>query len=236
MTARLQAATGRPSARPAAQRARARGHGIGTALDERIAHEADVWAFLFAQLGVEARVAQPFPRPLSARARILASMKSGWGTWRSPATPPHEVLLVRVLLRVGERDQPQQLDEPLLLVGGEFLVDEGSELVERPGAARRLLGQVHELLGLLAREAEDALHGCPHDRALLVLHRGVGADHLEEERRRREAQAVLPRLRRRLGDLRGDALLEEPLERAEHAPPRPYLPPWYLKETLTLAR
>ena len=54
MAARLQAATGgrslvllRPSARS--------GHGIGTALDERIALEADVWAFLFAQLGVKVR-------------------------------------------------------------------------------------------------------------------------------------------------------------------------------------
>ena len=180
--------------------------------------------------------AQPLPEPALRAGPDLGVDEVRVGHVEEPGDPPHEVLLVGVLLRVGERDQPEQLDEPLLLVGGELLVDEGRELVERPGAARGLLGQAHELLGLLAREAEDALHGRPHDRALLVLHRGVGADDLEEERRRREAQAVLPRLRRRLGDLRGDALLEEPLERAEHAPPRPYLPPWYLKETLTLAR
>jgi prolyl oligopeptidase len=30
----------------------AAGHGIGTALDERIAEEADVYAFLFDQLGI----------------------------------------------------------------------------------------------------------------------------------------------------------------------------------------
>ncbi|HEX9189016.1 MAG TPA: prolyl oligopeptidase family serine peptidase, partial [Vicinamibacteria bacterium] len=54
MAARLQAATGgrgvvllRASA--------SSGHGIGTGLDERIALEADVWAFLFAQLGVTVR-------------------------------------------------------------------------------------------------------------------------------------------------------------------------------------
>jgi prolyl oligopeptidase len=54
MAARLQAATGgrglvllRASA--------SSGHGIGTGLDERIALEADVWAFLFAQLGVNVR-------------------------------------------------------------------------------------------------------------------------------------------------------------------------------------
>jgi len=48
--ARLQAATGGRSLvllRPSAT-----GHGAGTTLDERIALEADVWTFLFAQLGV----------------------------------------------------------------------------------------------------------------------------------------------------------------------------------------
>jgi prolyl oligopeptidase len=54
MAARLQAATGgrglvllRASA--------SSGHGIGTGLGERIALEADVWAFLFSQLGVTVR-------------------------------------------------------------------------------------------------------------------------------------------------------------------------------------
>jgi prolyl oligopeptidase len=53
MAARLQAATGGRSL--VLLRASAgSGHGIGTGLDERIALEADVWAFLFAQLGVKA--------------------------------------------------------------------------------------------------------------------------------------------------------------------------------------
>lgn len=52
MTARLQAATG--SGRPVLLKVSASsGHGIGTALDERIAQLADVLAFLFDQLGVE---------------------------------------------------------------------------------------------------------------------------------------------------------------------------------------
>ncbi len=52
--ARLQAATGGKS--PVLLRASSTsGHGIGTALDEQIALEADVWAFLFAQLGVPVR-------------------------------------------------------------------------------------------------------------------------------------------------------------------------------------
>jgi prolyl oligopeptidase len=35
------------------------GHGIGTALDERIALEADVLAFLFAELGVKVATSRP---------------------------------------------------------------------------------------------------------------------------------------------------------------------------------
>ncbi len=54
MAARLQAATGGRSL--VLLRASATsGHGFGTALDERIALEADVWAFLFAELGVKVR-------------------------------------------------------------------------------------------------------------------------------------------------------------------------------------
>jgi prolyl oligopeptidase len=54
MAARLQAATGGRS--PVLLRASAgSGHGIGTGLDEAITLEADVWAFLFAQLGVTPR-------------------------------------------------------------------------------------------------------------------------------------------------------------------------------------
>ncbi|MEZ0256555.1 MAG: prolyl oligopeptidase family protein [Chthoniobacter sp.] len=53
MTARLQAATG--SGRPILLRLSGdSGHGMGTALNERIAQEADVFAFLFDQLGVKA--------------------------------------------------------------------------------------------------------------------------------------------------------------------------------------
>jgi prolyl oligopeptidase len=53
MAARLQAATGGRSL--VLLRASATsGHGIGTALDERITLEADVWTFLFAELGVRA--------------------------------------------------------------------------------------------------------------------------------------------------------------------------------------
>jgi prolyl oligopeptidase len=51
MTARLQAATG--SGRPVLVRlSAASGHGMGTALSERIAQRADVFAFLFDQLGM----------------------------------------------------------------------------------------------------------------------------------------------------------------------------------------
>ena len=51
MAARLQAATA--SGRPILLRMSSdSGHGMGTALDERIAQEADVYAFLFDQLGV----------------------------------------------------------------------------------------------------------------------------------------------------------------------------------------
>ncbi|MBZ5725412.1 MAG: prolyl oligopeptidase family serine peptidase [Acidobacteriia bacterium] len=52
MTARLQAATHSP--RPIFLRtSSSSGHGIGTALDERIAQDADVFAFLFDQLGMK---------------------------------------------------------------------------------------------------------------------------------------------------------------------------------------
>jgi prolyl oligopeptidase len=52
MTARLQAAT--RSGRPVLLRTNSSsGHGLGTALNERIAQDADVFAFLFEQLGVE---------------------------------------------------------------------------------------------------------------------------------------------------------------------------------------
>ncbi|HSD67050.1 MAG TPA: prolyl oligopeptidase family serine peptidase [Vicinamibacteria bacterium] len=54
MAARLQAATGGRSL-VLLRASASSGHGIGTALDERIALEADVWAFLLAQLGVEVR-------------------------------------------------------------------------------------------------------------------------------------------------------------------------------------
>ncbi len=52
MTARLQAATG--SGHPVLARfSSASGHGMGTALSEKIAQQADVFAFLFDQLGME---------------------------------------------------------------------------------------------------------------------------------------------------------------------------------------
>jgi len=52
MTARLQAATA--SANPILVRlSRASGHGMGTALSEKIAQQADVFAFLFEQLGMK---------------------------------------------------------------------------------------------------------------------------------------------------------------------------------------
>ncbi len=52
MTARLQAATA--SRRPILLRTSARsGHGMGTALNERVAEQVDVYSFLFDQLGVE---------------------------------------------------------------------------------------------------------------------------------------------------------------------------------------
>ena len=54
MAARLQAATAGKSL--VLLRASAgSGHGIGTGLDERIGLEADVLAFLFAELGVKVR-------------------------------------------------------------------------------------------------------------------------------------------------------------------------------------
>src|SRR5262245_29825700 len=43
----------------------------------------------------------------------------------------HQVLLLRVLARVREGDQPEQLDHALLLLGGELAVDLLRELVER---------------------------------------------------------------------------------------------------------
>jgi prolyl oligopeptidase len=51
MAARLQAASS--SGLPVLLRISQTGHGIGTGLSERIAEEADVFAFLFAQLGVK---------------------------------------------------------------------------------------------------------------------------------------------------------------------------------------
>ena len=54
MAARLQAAAGGRSL-VLLRASASSGHGIGTGLDERIALEADVWAFLFAELGVTAR-------------------------------------------------------------------------------------------------------------------------------------------------------------------------------------
>lgn len=54
MAARLQAATGERSG-VLLRASASSGHGIGTGPDERIALEADVWAFIFAQLGVKAR-------------------------------------------------------------------------------------------------------------------------------------------------------------------------------------
>jgi len=57
MAARLQAATG--SGQPILLRLSSdSGHGMGTALNERIAQEADVFAFLFDQLGVKAAAAR----------------------------------------------------------------------------------------------------------------------------------------------------------------------------------
>jgi prolyl oligopeptidase len=52
MAARLQAATG--SGRPILFRSNAAGHGFGTALKDKIAEQADILAFLFDQLGMDA--------------------------------------------------------------------------------------------------------------------------------------------------------------------------------------
>ena len=58
MAARLQAATaGRTLV--LLRSSATSGHGIGTALDERIALEADVWAFLLSQLGVKVPTSLP---------------------------------------------------------------------------------------------------------------------------------------------------------------------------------
>jgi prolyl oligopeptidase len=54
MAARLQASTS--SGRPVLLRVSDFGHGIGTALDERIAEIADSNTFLFHELGVRVRV------------------------------------------------------------------------------------------------------------------------------------------------------------------------------------
>ena len=51
MTARLQAA-GEPHAVVLLRTSASSGHGLGTALSERIEEAVDVYAFLFAQLGV----------------------------------------------------------------------------------------------------------------------------------------------------------------------------------------
>ena len=52
MTARLQAATG--SGRPVLLRMTATaGHGMGSSLKDRVAEQADIYAFLFAELGVD---------------------------------------------------------------------------------------------------------------------------------------------------------------------------------------
>lgn len=52
MTARLQAATS--SGHPILLRTTSSaGHGIGTALDEQIEQDSDVFSFLFDQLGIE---------------------------------------------------------------------------------------------------------------------------------------------------------------------------------------
>ena len=55
MTARLQAATHSNACRCCLRTSSDSGHGIGTALNERIAQEADVFAFLFDQLGMKYR-------------------------------------------------------------------------------------------------------------------------------------------------------------------------------------
>jgi len=52
MIARLQAATASP--RPILLRtSSSTGHGGGTALSERITQDADVWSFVFDQLGIK---------------------------------------------------------------------------------------------------------------------------------------------------------------------------------------
>jgi len=53
MTARLQAASTTHSANPIFLRTGSGGHGIGAALDDRIEQQADVFAFLFDQLGMK---------------------------------------------------------------------------------------------------------------------------------------------------------------------------------------
>src|SRR6266498_3867474 len=57
MTARLQAATG-SSAPVLLRTSGSSGHGFGTALDEALAQQTDVWSFLFWQLGLKYRPVQ----------------------------------------------------------------------------------------------------------------------------------------------------------------------------------
>ncbi len=65
MTARLQAATG--SSSPILLRTSgSSGHGFGTALDESLAQQTDVWSFLFWQLGLKYR---PVPERSAAKTR-----------------------------------------------------------------------------------------------------------------------------------------------------------------------
>ena len=72
MAARLQAATA--SEGPVLLRvSSASGHGIGTALNERIAQQADVYAFLFDQLGM---TFAPEPEPAKGKVR---KKKKGFG-------------------------------------------------------------------------------------------------------------------------------------------------------------
>jgi hypothetical protein len=135
---------------------------------------------------------------------------------QQPGDAPHQVLLVRVLAAVGEGDQPQQLDDALLLGGVEPGVDERRELVERARASRLLLRQPHELARLLGGEIEGALERGAHHGALLVPDARVGAHDLEHQRGGGEAQRVLALGLRRLGrpcDLR----LEQLPQRLEHA-------------------
>ena len=69
MTARLQAAN--KSKYPILLRTTAAaGHGMGTALDERIAQEADVFAFLFDQLRIKYRDMSEHGKALPAETAV----------------------------------------------------------------------------------------------------------------------------------------------------------------------